>query len=367
MNKTHLLRASVALVAVALGAANLFADVVETKNGARIVGKVAKIDEGAVVVETTYAGTLAIKQSEVVSINTDAPVAVRLSSGTRIDGKVSGSAGNLQVAGADGTITTTIEKVASSWKAGERDPQVAALDRGWAYEATVDATGKTGNKEQLGTSAALRATLAGIHDKLMFYTAYDRQVSDGAKSADQFKAGVDYQSNFSGKNSWYVRDEGGFDRPKLIRLYNVAGAGFGYDFIKKPKQTLTARAGLSYRYEAYNPNETELARLMVLGYKYEDARRLATKETLSGAGLDFGLAHTLTLDHSSLVNRLSYTPGFEDFSNYRITHESYYEIPLANPSWKLRLGLSNDYISQPGIGLDRLDTSYFTRLVLSWK
>ena len=198
-------------------------------SGARIIGKVSKIDGGSVVVSTDYAGSISIKQSEVTSITTDAPVAVRLASGTRIDGKVSAgaSAGTVQVVGADGTISTTVDKVAASWNAGAKDPQLAALDRGWAYEANVDVAGKSGNKSQLATSAGLRATLAGIQDKLVFYTAYDRQVSDGTKSADQFKAGSDYQSNFSGKNSWYVRDEGGFDRIKDIQFYNVAAFGLG--------------------------------------------------------------------------------------------------------------------------------------------
>ncbi|MCX6951761.1 MAG: DUF481 domain-containing protein [Verrucomicrobia bacterium] len=346
MNKSHLLRAAFGLFAAALGAAQLSADVVETKSGARIVGKVTKIDGGAVVVSTDYAGAITIKQSEVTGISTDAPVAVRLASGTRIDGKVSGSSGNLQVAGSDGTISTTVDKVAASWAAGAKDPQVVALERGWAYEANVDVSGKSGNKSQLGTSAGLRATLAGIHDKLVFYTAYDRQTSDGQKSADQFKAGTDYTSNFSGKNSWYVRDEGGFDRIKDIQFYNVAGAGFGYDFIKAPKQLLTGRAGFSFRTENYkNPVTTDV----------------------NSAGLDFGLAHSLQLDNASIVNRVTFVPSFDDFANYRASHESFLELPLANPSWKLRFGVNNDYNSKPGRGVDKLDTGYFTRLVLNWK
>ena len=62
------------------------ADVVETKNGARIVGKVTKIDDGKVYVSTDYAGDLTIKQSEVTGIVTDAPVVVRLATGTTLQG-----------------------------------------------------------------------------------------------------------------------------------------------------------------------------------------------------------------------------------------------------------------------------------------
>jgi hypothetical protein len=344
MNQKKLLTLSAFALIAALGVAR--GDVVETKNGARIVGKVTKIDGGAVSVETDYAGSLTIKQSEVTAITTDSPVAVRLASGTRIDGRVSSAAGSLQVAGADGTITTSVDKVAASWPAGGKDPAVVALQRDWAYEANVDINGKSGNKSQLGTSAGVRATLAGANDKLVFYSAYDRQVTDNQKSADQFKAGVDYSSNFSGSNSWYVRNEGGFDRIKDIQFYDVAAAGFGYDFVRKPKQTVTGRLGLSFRNENYkSPFTTDV----------------------NAAGLDVGFSHSLQLTDSSIVNRLTFVPSFNDFSNYRATHESFYEMPFVNPSWKLRMGVSNDYNSKPGLGVDKLDTAYFTRLVLNWR
>lgn len=341
------LRASLTFVLFSLAAALLRADVIETKNGARIVGQIVQIDGGTIAVNTDYAGALAIKQSEVVSVTTDEPLAVRLASGTRIDGRIrSAPDGALQIVGEDGTITTQVAKVAASWKAGGKDPQLAALERHWAYEAALDVSGKTGNKEQLGTAASVRATLKTQQDTLQFYSAYNRQVSDHLKSADQFKAGVDYQNNFHGRVSWYARDEGGFDRVKDVQLYNIAAFGLGYDVVKSPKQVLTTRAGLSYRYEGY---------------------RNPTTDDVSSAGLDFGLSHELTFENSKLVNRISIVPSFDDFSNYRWNHESYYELPLVAPFWKLRLGVSNDYNSKPGVGVEKLDTSYFTRLVLNWQ
>lgn len=346
MNKSLLPHGVLSVVVAALLAAPLAADVVETKSGARIVGKVTKIDGGAVTVSTDYAGAVTIKQSEVTAISTDAPVAVRLTSGTRIDGKVATTGGAVQITGADGAISTSVDKVAASWAAGGKDPAVAALERGWAYEAAVDVSGKTGNKEQLGTGFSLRATLAGAQDTLQFYTAYDRQVADGLKSADQFKAGVDYANNFSGHKSWYVRNEGGFDRVKDIELYDVAAFGLGYDLIKAPKQTLTGRAGLSFRYAGYKNPKTE---------------------DVKSAGLDFGLAHRMQFENSVLVNRVSYVPTFEDFSNFVLTHESSLELPIASTQWKVRIGVANDYNSKPGRGVERLDTTYFTRLVLNWR
>ena len=80
--------------------------------------------------------------------------------------------------------------------------------------------------------------------RLQLYTAYNRQETDGAESADQFKAGADYADNFTTRQSWYVKDEAGFDHVNDITFYDIAAGGLGYDFIKqKDNETLTGRAG----------------------------------------------------------------------------------------------------------------------------
>lgn len=60
-------------------------------------------------------------------------------------------------------------------------------------------------------------------------------------------------------------------------------------------------------------------------------------------------------------------PAFRDFSNYRLRHESGFEIPLSSSQWKLKLGLTNEYLSVPPANVDRFDTTYFTSLLLNWK
>lgn len=343
MKLRHSLATTVALTAALLGSP-LAADTLDTRTGAHLVGKILSMDGTDITLDTDYAGKLTIKQKEVVTFSTDAPVAVRLASGTRFDGRVTGSSnGAVQIVSADGTISTTMDKVAATWGAGKVDP---LLDRHWTYEVGADIAGKSGNKEQLGTAVEARAVLKTVQDTLQFYTTYDRQVADHVKAADQLKIGTDYQNNFAGRYSWYARDEGGFDRIKDIDLYNIAAAGLGRDFIKEDKRTLTGRLGLSFRYENYkNPATTDVKTL----------------------GLDVAINNDMEFGDSKLVNRISYDPSFEDFSNFRLLHESYYQIPLTNPAWKLRIGVSNDYNSKPGPGIKKLDTAYFTRLVLNWE
>jgi putative salt-induced outer membrane protein YdiY len=329
------------------GTSLLRADLVETKSGARLVGIVTKVDAGAVTLVTDYAGTISIKQSEVARLETSQPLFIRLAGGTTMAGTVEAVGdGKIAIKGQDGTITTTVDKLATTWAPGATDPAVAALQRSWKYEADFALAGKTGNSEQLSYGGGAKATLAGPTDTLKFYGAFKYDSTEGTKTDDKVALGVDYANNFSGRTSWYVRNEGGYDQAKDIDFYNVAASGLGYDFIQnKPVQMLTGRAGLAYRFENYGSVLTE---------------------DVQSAGLDFGLAHFYKFPRALLVNSLSYVPSIEDFSNYHAVHDSSLQMPLAG-KWDLRIGVSNDYNSVPGAGVKKMDTTYYTKFVLSWE
>jgi hypothetical protein len=222
---------------------------------------------------------------------------------------------------------------------------VAKLMRKWKYEVTFDVTGKTGNSEQLGYGGGAKATLAGPEDTLLFYTDFAYQKTEKVKSEDRARVGVDYSSYITERVTWYGRDEGGYDNAKDISFYNIAAAGLGYDFIKNlPKQKLTGRAGLSYRFEDYG---------------------VSSVEDVRSAGLDLGLNHVYQFNNSVMNNSISYVPSFEDFANYRFIHESSLEFPLSG-KWKFRTGVMNDYTSETAPGVRGMDTTYFGRFVLGW-
>jgi putative salt-induced outer membrane protein YdiY len=327
------------LLAALVAASRLSADVIETKSGARIVGKIARIEAGSIYVSTDFAGDIVIKQSQVTAITTDTPVAVRLATGAQTVGQIATANGVLQIAGTGGTIAVPVDQLAATWPAGSRENQ-------WKFEATVDIEGTTGNKTQLGTQVGFSATLVTPQETLEYYSGYNRQVTDGAKSADQFKIGVDYTNDLTDRTSWFARDEAGFDRIMDIRLYDTAAVGYGYDLVKTSADTLTVRAGLAYRYD-----------------DYEDP----LVPTLSTAAADFEIAHDLKEHNWELVNKLTVVPALSEFRNVAATQDSYYQVPLLNPAWKLRIGVSNDYQSEPGPGIEKLDTTYYTRLLLDWQ
>jgi hypothetical protein len=345
----HSNRQKVWAAAVAFLAACIFAqaDIVETKSGARLTGTVTKVDAGSITLETVYAGTITIKQSEVARFETEKPLVIRLAGGTTMEGIVSATSdGKITINGQDGTINTTVDNVATTWAPGGVDPAIAQMMRKWKYEISLDVSGKTGNSEELGYGGGARATLADPEDILQFYTQFNYKRVNGVKSDDKFAMGVDYASYLSDQVTWYARDEGGYDNGKDIDFYNVAAVGLGYDFIKNaPKQMLTGRAGLSYRFEDYgNP----------------------LNEDVRSAGLDLGLNHVYRFENALLSNSITFVPSFDDFANYRAVHDSSFEVPVAG-NWKFRIGMNNDYTSKPSPGVDKLDTTYYGRFVLNWE
>lgn len=203
---------------------------------------------------------------------------------------------------------------------------------------------RTGASEKFNAAFGFKATLASAQDKLIFTTAAERAKDNGVTTADRQFGGVDYSSFFSANNGWYVRSSVEVDKIKALDLRSSSGFGFSRRLIKKPHQDLEFRAGLGYLYETYSDN---------------------TK--FSSLGLDIAFLHSYTFRDAKLTNALTYTPAFKDFGNYRLHHESAVELPLTAALWKLRFGVANDYQSIPPAGVDRLDTTYFTSLILNWR
>lgn len=332
----------------ALAVTQLRADVVEIKGGSKLAGKITKIEEGIIELDTPYAGTVKIKQSEVLGFTTDQPVNIAFKSGNTVVGKVENVDNSLKIAMPDGNFSSTPDKVEAAWLPGTDSPEIRkmkAADHHWSYDLAADLAGKTGNSNAFGTGVAFNALLQTTQDKLKFYGAYAYQKQDGLVAADQAKGGVDYSVQYAPTWSWYVRAEVGRDQVKSLKFYNTDAAGFGHDFIKNDKQSLIGRLGLAYRYESYTAGTN-----------------------ISSPGLDVELLHSYIVPIGKILNQVTYLPAFNNFSNYLIHHESSLEMPLANSDfWKIRLGISNDYTSKPALGRKRLDTTYFSRILLTWK
>lgn len=343
--------AGLVLAAALTGALPLAADTVATKDGSTIQGRILHVSGGVVEIETAFAGILKVQQASVISLATDSPVCLRYQGGDTVQGALSTVSGEVRVAGPGAWGTGAVSNVEAIWIKDTDSPEskaAAAARRNWAFEASVDVVGTKGNSDSMATAVGFGATLAGPTDKLAFAVAYTRAEQgkgDQKKTnTNNAKGAVDYSAYFTPRSTWYVREEVGTDRIKDLSFYSNTAAGIGYAIIRKPREELTARAGLAYRYEDYSGIDS-----------------------IGTAALDLGLAHSYTGSYWRIGNKLTYMPSLENFANYRIQHDSFLELPLASTKWKVRLGLANDYNSEPKPGKEKFDTTYYTKFLLSWR
>lgn len=352
-----------------VAATGVHADEVVTKDGSVLKGKIVKIYDGKVLFKTAFAGEITLPQDQVASFTTDTPVAVRTESGDVAQGPVRATGSQLQVTTASGTMTTNVGAVKATWPAGEKDPAVAANEavlqnqlRQWAYEASLDISGKAGNTEKSGMSARVQATLEGPRDRLRMYSSFDYANDGDDTTSRELIGGFSYTNFFTEKWGWYVREELEKDEFEGIDLRSVTAFGGNYRFLNEERLKFEARTGLSYRYESYriiwadNPDTTPV----------EDRY---TPDSEGYLGLDFGFdAYWRFADWGEMKSLWTYTPAFEDFGRFIIQQDTSVNIPLAKSNqWKLGLGVSNTYNSEPEGNKENLDTTYFTRLILNWK
>ena len=333
-------------------AAPAAADRIDLHDGSVIHGTLLYAEDGRFLVETTFAGKISIDQAKVRSFVTDQEINVGLTSGSALLGRVESGAEGVMIVGAAGRVPATPGTVALVWRAGADSPEVRRLKeaaekarRKWAYEAAVAVTGRTGVSEKFGANLGFKATLASDSDKLVFALAAERAQDNGVDTADRQFGSVDYSAHFTEHSLWYARTSLEKDRLKNLDLRSTTAFGVGRKLIKREHQDLEVRLGLSYLYETYADN---------------------TK--FDSPGADVAVLHMYQFGTAKMSNALTYTPAFEDFGNYRVKHESTLEMPLTASHWKLRVGLSNDYQSVPPAGVaEKLDTTYFTSLILNWQ
>lgn len=316
-------------------------------DGSTLKGELQKVHEGVYYFKTAFAGVLEIKQAQVVGLESADPVYLRTGSGEVFQGPVmAAEGGTVTVASSSGPVKAELGSVASAWQPGAEDPIVVAQQRHWSVLASVDITGSDGNTENLGSMLAVQAKLEGPHDRLLMYASYSYKETNGVRSEDEQKGGIKYTNFFTDRMGWFLRQELERDTFEAIDFRSTTAGGLSYKFITEDRLSLEGSAGLSYRYESYSDS----------------------REDDGFPGLDLGLDLGWQFaDWGKLTTSLAYIPSVDDFGDFLFTHESGVNIPLGTAdNWILRLGLSHKYNSEPGPGLESLDTTYFTRLILTW-
>lgn len=339
------MKKNLALLMLLLAALPLAADRLQLTDGSVINGKLVSILQQTATVSTSFAGELKIPQSMIHSLETDQDVTLLLNgSETPASARVT--------TGSDGQITllpggqnVAPEALQALWTAPEMNPLLPPQPT-WNGEVYADVTGKSGNTEKFRSTAGFRTSYTRATDRLTLAGAAAYARENSTTNEEDYLGLLEYEFDIDPQgDAWYVRGEAERDEIIGLDLRAEAMAGYGYHLISDDVQKLRLRLGVGYIEKHWNDGEKES------GFGGEAELRFER---------DFA-------EYGKLVSRLTYTPSFENFQNYRLYHESFWEVPLRTVvDLALRLGVSNEYYSQTAPGRKNLDTTYFARIVYKW-
>ena len=333
---------------------SIFGDLIEFEDGSNIFGKIKKIQEGKIFIDTLFAAEIAVDQKQVTSLFIEDKVYIALKDGRELFGAISIEPDPSYASIAGEILKIDISKIQNIWREGEasvkvkiEEIEVPEKKSKWQWDASVNIAGRTGNSDTFATAGKVTTTLLGAKDKLKLYFSIDNAENNDNKTSDELKGGFDFEAGFSSSNhSGFVSFEAEHDVIEGIDLRLTSAAGYGYYFVKNPVRQFRGRIGLQFRHEDFIENGRE-----------------------NDPGFELGLFNLLQLNKKITIKTdLSHLQSFNDNNDFRSIHESSMEFPLdSEQRWKVRVGVLNEYDNEPALGNERLDTRYFINFVLSWE
>ncbi len=242
---THLKPAwivSLAVAVILLGRSSAMADTIMLDNGDRLSGKVHRLRGDKLELETSYAGTISIDASRIVSAETDGEVTVILKDYTRHIGRlVPGDAGVLTV---QASLETKPVEIAPE-RVSVLLPGVLAAEA-WRItgRATAGATDTSGNTD---------VTRINLDGEIIARRNLDRwslagngnQADDrGIQTEGNATIGLKYDRFMSESVYLYGGSTLEHDRLKDLRLRSTVGTGAGYQVLDSPRTRLSLEAGI---------------------------------------------------------------------------------------------------------------------------
>jgi len=326
-------------------------DTVILHDGSRIVGTIDQLFQGKLVIVTDFAGKLEIETAKVKSISSDRRMNVALTSGDRLVGPMTSSeeAAQSTMTTAVGAVSVGVPQMSALWPEGKDDPiAMAEIDKykpKWGASIDGGIFAAEGNSDFLNANARAEVWRKTSDDLLKFYALASYGEQDDIRNRNEYIAGARYENLISARWYWYVRSELEYDEFENLDLRATVAGGAGYYWLKKPNHELKTFGGLGYRHQSFMDGRNTDDPILDLGLDYR---------------LDIGKYAQFT--HSTL-----YGPSLEEFRDYRLTFDTALAIPFKSDLWRFKLGMRNDYNSDPDPGRDDLDNLYYATIGVTLK
>jgi len=228
------------------------ADEVYLVNGDRITGQVMTMNDGKLVLETSYAGTINIKWEDVSELRTDAPISVILKDETVIQGiSRFGLAGEMKME--SDLIAAPVSLKMADVKA--INPKIEPAVK-WMARVNVGIKIESGNRDSEDYHIDTELVSRTDTNRFTAGLELDRELYDDKRTENKWLAYTKYDHFLTEK--WYLNTNASFEKDdfKDINARTVLGAGAGHQFWHSDLKNLSSELGFAYVNESY-AGETE--------------------------------------------------------------------------------------------------------------
>lgn len=338
------------------------ADVVTLNDGSKLLGKVVRLQEGKLTLETAFAGTLEIDAALIETVATEDPVNVAVDTGDRLVGSIEWrpEIERAVVQSELGGIPVDVTRIDAIWPKDAKSPEVLAMEQQIEqvkaeaeaaqakWSATIEAglLFQEGNTDVFTARGRVELRRKSTKDLLRLYLTGEYGEENDQRNTHEVKSGAYYEYLFTERLFGYGQFELEYDEFENLDLRLSTAVGVGYYWIKEDDHELKTRGGLGYLHETYFDGTTEDAAQADLGLDYR---------------LD--IAPWMQFTHS-----MTYYPTFDSIRDYRLISDSAFLFPLGSSEvWKLKLGALYEYRSMPAAGAERLDQTYYANILIDLK
>lgn len=218
------------------------ADFVVFRNGDRISGRVKHKHNTVLVFETAHAGTINVNWNDILTLQTEKPVAIMIRDKDTISRETleAGPEGHVTLKSSQRSLP--LQDIAYINPTPEQSG-VGIVYSGRANLAATDTQGNTTNS-RIYAEAALAARTRDYRYNLG--AKFNRQQDFGLQTASSWQTDGNYDWFLDKRTFRYVRSSFEHDRFKDINLRSTVGGGYGLQLAETPRTNISIRGGLDY-------------------------------------------------------------------------------------------------------------------------
>ncbi len=226
------------------------ADSVTLKDGSKIIGRVTGSRDGALAIETGFAGALSIPLDKVASVTTAEPVVIKLADNTVIADQP------LVIQEEQLMVVAQAPEMARGYALDQLavvNPEPWELGQGykWSGLASIALSRERGNTDTDEYDYKLETKWRSLQDRYTLKLIGELDEANGQKNADNWQARGKYDYFFDGPYYGGILLLAEHDKFADLDLRYLVGPLIGRQFYEEPILTLSAEVGISYVNEDY--------------------------------------------------------------------------------------------------------------------